>query len=144
FLGGHLVTIGADYLTEGATTTGLQTQSYGLAIPLQQLAAGYRFSLQMTKVVPPLELKRRLENNEVVLQYGVLGAYLLQAYQTVTGVENTGSTVNGNTAPNNNLQKSGANLGEADGYSQLQHQHLRLAAEGAFFGGQFQDKLNGT
>ena len=78
---GHFITLGGDYLTEGTTTTGATTATggtqltpYGVDIPYGQASAAYRFSLQLTRVVPPQELKHRLDNGEWVFQYGALGA----------------------------------------------------------------------
>ncbi len=145
FLQGHLITVGMDYLTEGDTTTGLTTQQYGLPIPLQQLAAGYRWTLQITRVLPPQDVRRRLDAGEWVVQYGALGGFRLQPYQTMnlssSGPECQPIEPSGTFSC---LQKIGGNLGEADGYIQAQYQKFRIAAEGAFFGGQIQDRSFGT
>ncbi len=146
FLGGHLFTLAGDYLTEGVTTNPSAT---AVAIPTQQLSTGYRFSLQFTKVVPPLELKRRLDNNEWVVQYGALGAYRVQPWETVQSANGTpNGSIPANTSneitpllQNPTMSKLGAQFGEGDAYFQAMHGGLRLSAEVAVFGGLIADRL---
>jgi uncharacterized protein (TIGR04551 family) len=133
---GHHVTVAADMLGQGASTTNLvpngdlETEAYGRPITLKQLAGSYRFSLQIQKQLRDVELRRKLEANEWALNYGLLLAYRTQRQLSVL---NTAAQSGNNTYTTQPLD---AQFGEGDLYFQARRGRLRLAAELAMFGGQ--------
>jgi uncharacterized protein (TIGR04551 family) len=144
FLGGHLATITGAYLTQGITTQASETAR---AIPTEQLAAGYRFSLQLTRVVAPLELKRRIDNGEWVLQYGVLGAYRFQSWTSAQLQTNAQANTSGPILNNGNsalLLPLHAQFFETDAYLQALYKSLTLATEVSVFGGNTRDGISST
>lgn len=139
-LGGHLFTVAADALTNGFTSTAVPglaefNNSFGpqgRPIDVQQLDDGYRFSLAVTRIAPADQMRRRLDDGQWVLNYGILGAYRMQH-------STSPSFVSGGT--NTAIADIGANFGEGDVFVEFARGKLRLAFEGAVFGGKIDNRL---
>lgn len=139
-LGGHLFTVAADAITNGFTSAAVPALAefnnafgpQGRPVDVQQLDDGYRFSLAVTRIAPADQMRRRLESGDWVLNYGVLGAYRMQHSLSP-------SLVSGGT--NTALAKIGANFGEGDVFVEFARRKLRLAFEGAVFGGKIDNRV---
>lgn len=139
-LGGHLFTVAADALTNGYTSTAVPSLnaynnsfgSDGRPIDVQQLDDGYRFSLAVTRIAPAEQMRRRLEDGQWVLNYGLLGAYRMQ-HSTAPDFDAGGTDLS--------LAVIGANFGEGNVFVEFARSKLRLAFEGAVFGGQIDNRI---
>lgn len=139
-LGGHLFTLAADALTNGFTSAAVSDWSAynnsfgpdGRPVDMQQLDDGYRFSLAVTRISPAEQMRRRLDDGQWVLNYGLLGAYRMQhstAPDFIAGGTNT------------SLSKIGASFGEGNLFAEFARSKLRLAFEGAVFGGKIDNRI---
>lgn len=138
--GGHLFTLAADALTNGFTSTAVPSMnaynkafgSDGRPVDVQQLDDGYRFSLAVTRIAPAEQMRRRLEDGQWVLNYGLLGAYRMQ-HSTAPDFDAGGTDLS--------LAVIGANFGEGNLFAEFARSKLRLAFEGAVFGGKIDNRI---
>jgi hypothetical protein len=68
---GHHFSLMFDLLDKGAFTTG-QKGELGRSVDLDTLDDGYRLALEITRVDTPEEIKRKLDSNQWVFNYGVV------------------------------------------------------------------------
>ncbi|HET7789111.1 MAG TPA: TIGR04551 family protein [Myxococcales bacterium] len=121
---GHHFALMFDILDKGATTTGAKGE-LGRSVDLDTLDDGYRIALEVTKVDTPDEVKRKLDNNQWVINYGVVGDYRVQAWDTPVTVLDGGN-------PRANVVQRGAKFYQPDGFLSLKRKKWRLDAELAF------------
>jgi uncharacterized protein (TIGR04551 family) len=121
---GHHFALMFDILDKGATTTGVKGE-LGRSVDLDTLDDGYRIALEVTKVDTPEEIKRKLDNNQWVINYGLLGDYRVQAWDTPVTVLDAGN-------PRANVVRRGAKFYQPDGFISLKRKKWRLDAELAF------------
>lgn len=139
-LGGHLFTLAADALTNGYTSASVPAWgkfndsfgSEGRPVDMQQLDDGYRFSLAVTRIAPADQMRRRLDDGQWVLNYGILAGYRMQ--------HSTSDWLNGGTGTS--LSEIGANFGEGNLFAEFAWGKLRLAFEGAVFGGKIDNRVS--
>lgn len=136
--GGHLFTLAADSLFEGVSSAGVPSltagANYGQPVDLAQLDDAYRFSAQVTRTLPPGELKKRRDNGEWALQYGIVGAYRFQHSQAAASI----------SGESPDLRKIDAQFGDVDLYAQALWRKLRLSTEWAGFFGSYASRPTPT
>lgn len=120
---GHHFALMFDILDKGAITTGAKGE-LGRSVDLDTLDDGYRIALEVTKLDTPEEIKRKLDNNQWVINYGLLGDYRVQAWDTPVTVLNPD--------PRKNVVRRGAKFYQPDGFLSLKRKKWRLDAELAF------------
>lgn len=139
-LGGHLVTGAVDRLSAGQLTTqdeGWNTWgNYGQPFDLQSLDDALRFSLQVTRVSTPQEIRRRLDEGSWVFNYGGIFGYRFQHSDSL-GL----SRVDDPSDPNPALGKIDAQAFELNLWSELLWGKLRLSVEGAGLFGSFDARI---
>ncbi len=121
---GHHFALLFDILDKGATTTGVKGE-LGRSVDLDTLDDGYRIALEITKLDTPEEIKRKLDNNQWVVNYGLLGDYRVQAWDTPVTVLDAGN-------PRANVVRRAAKFYQPDGFLSLKRKKWRLDAELAF------------
>ena len=84
---GHNVSLMFDVLSKGAFTTG-EFGELGRSVDADTLDDGYRLAIAITRLDTAETVKRKLDAGEWVLNYGVLGDYRTQAWDTVTTLPN--------------------------------------------------------
>jgi len=122
---GHHLTVMFDVLDKGAFTTG-EKGELGRSVDLDTLDDGYRLALEVTRVDTPEEIKRKLAANQWVFNYGVVGDYRTQAWDTPVGVDDG----NGNLRAK--VVRRKATIYQPDGFLSLKRKKWRLDAELAF------------
>ena len=120
FLKWHLFTVAVDEVAMGGISNDVNRAQQ---VPLSGLTNGYRLSLQITRRLPELEVKKRLDNNEWVVQYGALFAYRAQNFDTFAGTAGT--------------ERISAQFGEVDAHVSAEWGRLRLATESFILFGSF-------
>src|SRR5437016_13454847 len=78
---GHHLSVMFDILDKGASTTG-EKGELGRSVDLDTLDDGYRLALEITRVDTAEEIKRKLEANKWVFNYGVVVDYRTQPGDT--------------------------------------------------------------
>jgi len=121
---GHHFALMFDVLDKGASTTGVKGE-LGRTVDLDTLDDGYRIALEISRVDTPEEIKRKLDNNQWVINYGLLGDYRTQEWDTPV-------TLNPSTSPRNEVVRRAAKLYQPDGFISLKRKKWRLDAELAF------------
>lgn len=141
-LGGHLFILAGDMLSSGQNSTNVPNLArfgnYGQPIDVQTTDDAWRVSLQVTKIAPPEDVRRKLANGEWVFNYAALGAYRWQENDAPAfdaGATNPGSL---------GLVRAGAQFGELDFWFELARAKFRLAFEGAAFGGVQDNRIGVT
>lgn len=133
----HVVTVAADALAEGLTSQNSSSSdwsrygNFGVPRDLQQGDDALRFSVMVTRSLPPQEQRRRLEDGEWVVNYGAMIAYRTQS-STAPELDQVGPATATGT-----IVKINGHLVEGDVYAQVQHRKLRLATEWAGVTGGF-------
>jgi uncharacterized protein (TIGR04551 family) len=122
---GHHLTVMFDVLDKGAFTTGQQGE-LGRSVDLDTLDDGYRLALEVTHVDTPEQIKRKLDASQWVFNYGVVGDYRTQAWDTPVGVDD------GNGNPRAKVVRRKATIYQPDGFVSLKRKKWRLDAELAF------------
>jgi len=87
---GHRFALMFDLISKGASTTG-EKGELGRSVDLDTLDDGYRLGLEITHVDTPEEIKRKLDANQWVINYGVVGDYRTQPWDTVVPLNSGGS-----------------------------------------------------
>ncbi len=124
-LKGHHFSLMFDILDKGAFTTG-EKGELGRSVDLDTLDDGYRLALEITHVDSPEDIKRKLDSNQWVINYGLLGDYRTQNWDTPAGtVDNAGN-------PRAHVVWRRAKLYQPDGFISLKRKKWRLDAEIAF------------
>jgi uncharacterized protein (TIGR04551 family) len=122
---GHRFSVMFDILDKGASTTGAKGE-LGRTVDLDTLDDGYRIALEITHLDSPEEIKRKLESGQWVVNYGLLGDYRTQAWDTpVISTDGSGN-------PRSNVVQRGAKLYQPDAFLSLKKKKWRLDAEIAF------------
>jgi uncharacterized protein (TIGR04551 family) len=122
---GHHFTLMFDILDKGAFTTG-QNGELGRSVDLDTLDDGYRFAIEVTRVDTAEEIKRKLDSNQWVINYGILGDYRTQAWDTPMGVLDTPAN------PRAQVVQRKATIYQPDAFISLKRKKWRLDAELAF------------
>jgi uncharacterized protein (TIGR04551 family) len=114
-----------DILDKGAFTTG-EKGELGRSVDLDTLDDGYGFGLEISKVDTPEGIKRKLDSNRWVINYGASGHFRTQAWDTpVTSTDPDGS-LRSRVVPRK------ATFYQPDGFISLKRKKWRLDAEIAF------------
>src|SRR5262249_52699478 len=122
---GHHLSLMFDVLDKGAFTTG-QKGELGRSVDLDTLDDGYRLALAITRVDTPEEIKRKLDANQWGINYGLIGDYRTQAWDTPGGgVDSSGN-------PRAQVVQRHAKIYQPDGFLSLKRKKWRLDAEIAF------------
>ncbi len=122
---GHHFTVMFDVLDKGAFTSG-QNGELGRSVDLDTLDDGYRLALEVTRVDTPEEVKRKLAADQWVFNYGVVGDYRTQAWDTPVGVTDGQGNLRAQVV------RRKATLYQPDGFLSLKRKKWRLDAEVAF------------
>ena len=129
FLKGHHATLMFDVLDKGASTTG-EHGELGRSVDLDTLDDGYRLGLSITKLDTPEEVKRKLDANQWVVNYGAIADFRTQGWDTpVQGVVADSSTLAGLAALRGSVVRRGAKLYQPDAFLSLKRKKWRLDAE---------------
>ncbi len=144
----HVVTLAIDSLYAGETTANSDFYSlygnYGSALPLSPFDGAYRFSLAVTRMTPKDERREKLDDGEWVVDYGLLGAYRMEAF---AGTEMAQVNAQGTTptlAHGQTLANINGHLFEVDGFAEVLFRKLKLATEWAGIDGSFDHTLTPT
>ena len=122
---GHHLSVMFDILDKGAFTTG-EKDELGRSVDLDTLDDGYRLALEITHVNTAEEIKRKLAANQWVINYGVVGDYRTQAWDTpVSATDSTGTL-------RSRVVRRVAKIYQPDGFFSLKRKKWRLDAEVAF------------
>jgi len=121
---GHRFSLMFDIIAKGASTTG-EKGELGRTVDLDTLDDGYRLGLEITHVDTPEEVKRKLDANKWVINYGVLGDYRTQPWDTVVPVNSGGSL-------RSQVVQRQAKFYQPDGYLSLKRKKWRFDLELAF------------
>jgi len=122
---GHRFALMFDVLDKGAFTTG-QKGELGRSVDLDTLDDGYRLALEISRVDTPEEIKRKLDANQWVINYGVVGDIRTQDWDTPSG------TTDATGAPRSQVVRRHAKIYQPDGFISLKRKKWRLDAEVAF------------
>ncbi len=87
---GHHFTVMMDLIDKGQTTRGDRGE-LGRSVDLDTLDDGYRVALEITHVDTPEEVKRKLDASQWVINYGLVGDYRTQPWDTPV-LSRTGSS----------------------------------------------------
>ncbi len=121
---GHHFTLMFDLLDKGQFTTG-DIGELGRSVDLDTVDDGYRFALEITHVDTPEEVKRKLDNGQWVINYGLLGDVRKQAWDTPVPAAD-------GTSDRSRVVRRAATLYQPDGFISLKRKKWRLDAEVAF------------
>ena len=121
---GHRFALMFDLISKGASTTG-EKGELGRSVDLDTLDDGYRLGLEITHVDTPEEIKRKLDANQWVINYGVVGDYRTQPWDTVVPL-NSGGSLRSQV-----VQRQGK-FYQPDGFLSLKRKKWRLDLEVAF------------
>ena len=88
---GHRLSVMMDLLDKGQTTTGDKGE-LGRTVDLDTLDDGYRIGVEITHVDSPEEIKRKLDANEWVFNYGLVADYRTQPWDTPVAVTDSSGT----------------------------------------------------
>src|SRR3954463_16312246 len=124
---GHNVSLMFDVLAKGAFTTG-EFGELGRSVDADTLDDGYRLGIAITRLDTPETIKRKLDAGEWVLNYGVLGDYRTQAWDTVTTLPNGGDlqTIAGIGSARAGVVRRGAKFYQPDAFLSLKKRKWRL------------------
>jgi uncharacterized protein (TIGR04551 family) len=122
---GHQFSLMFDILDKGAFTTG-EKGELGRSVDLDTLDDGYGFGLQISKVDTAEEIKRKLDSNQWVFNYGVVGHYRTQAWDTPVTTTDADGTLR------SRVVNRKATIYQPDGFISLKRKKWRLDAEIAF------------
>ena len=128
---GHHFTAMIDILDKGATSVGDRGE-LGRFVDLDTLDDGYRLALEITHVDTPDEIKRKLEAGEWVVNYGLLGDYHKQIWDTPTAPSGSSGLVlgvPGSTNPRSRVVERKASFYQPDWFLSLKKKKWRLDAE---------------
>ena len=122
---GHHLSVMFDILDKGAGTTG-EKGELGRTVDLDTLDDGYRLALEVTRVDTAEEIKRKLEANQWVFNYGVLVDYRTQPWDTpVSATDSTGTL-------RSHVVRRAAKIYQPDAFLSLKRRKWRLDTEIAF------------
>jgi len=126
---GHTFTFMFDLLSKGAGTTG-EFGELGRSVDLDTLDDGYRLGLSITRLDTPEVVKRKLDAGEWVVNYGILGDYRTQGWDTVvtSNVDNLNTLVAFASA-RSQVVKRGAKFYQPDVFLSLKKRKWRLDLE---------------
>lgn len=141
FLAGHLVTAAYDRLAAGQNTNDSRSWrtygNFGQPYDLQALDDASRVSLQISRVLTPQEIQRRLTEGSWVLNYGGIFAYRFQHSQALEL-----SQIDAPADASPALGKIDAQAFEANLWTQLLVGKLKISLEAAGLFGSFEARLN--
>src|SRR5438128_7673678 len=118
---GHHFSVMFDLLDKGAITTG-EKGELGRSVDLDTLDDGYRLALEVTKVDTPEEIKRKLDANQWVINYGLLLDYRTQPWDTPVATTVAGSE-------RSKVVRRAAKLYQPDAFLSFKRKKWRLDAE---------------
>src|SRR5207253_2121413 len=122
---GHHLSVMFDILDKGASTTG-EKGELGRSVDLDTLDDGYRLALEITRVDTAEEIKRKLEANRWVFNYGVVVDYRTQPWDTpVSAADSTGTL-------RSHVVRRAAKIYQPDAFLSLKRRKWRLDTEIAF------------
>ncbi|TMA29077.1 MAG: TIGR04551 family protein [Deltaproteobacteria bacterium] len=119
---GHRFALMFDLLDKGAVTTG-EHGELGRSVDIDTLDDGYRLGLEITRLDNAEEIKRKLDAGRWVINYGILGDYRTQVWDTPV----TTPPANGNLR--SNVVRRGAKLYQPDFFLALKRKKWRFDAE---------------
>jgi uncharacterized protein (TIGR04551 family) len=117
---GHHFTLMFDLLDKGAITTG-EHGEMGRSVDLDTLDDGYRLALEITRLDSAEEIKRKLDADQWVVNYGLLGDYRTQSWETAL------NPAGGNNRAN--VVRRAAKVYQPDVFLALKRKKWRLDAE---------------
>ena len=118
---GHNFTVMLDLLDKGVNTTG-DNGSLGRSVDLDTLDDGYRLAVQATRIDSPEEIKRKLDAQQWVVNYGLLADYRTQQWDTPV-------TVNVAGANRSAVVRRAAKIYQPDAFISLKRKKWRFDAE---------------
>jgi uncharacterized protein (TIGR04551 family) len=122
---GHHFSVMFDILDKGAITTG-EKGELGRSVDLDTLDDGYRLAVEVTRVDTAEEIKRKLDANHWVINYGLVADYRTQSWDTpISATDATGTL-------RSNVVRRGAKIYQPDAFLSLKRKKWRLDAEIAF------------
>src|SRR5438067_13441438 len=122
---GHHLSVMFDILDKGASTTG-EKGELGRSVDLDTLDDGYRLALEITRVDTAEEIKRKLEANRWVFNYGVVVDYRTQPWDTpVSATDSTGTL-------RSHVVRRAAKIYQPDAFLSLKRRKWRLDTEIGF------------
>ncbi|HZR11024.1 MAG TPA: TIGR04551 family protein [Myxococcales bacterium] len=122
---GHHFSVMFDILDKGAVTTG-EKGELGRSVDLDTLDDGYRLAVEVTRVDTAEEIKRKLDAQQWVINYGLIADYRTQVWDTpVAALDLTG-------ALRSQVVRRGAKIYQPDAFLSLKRKKWRLDAEIAF------------
>jgi uncharacterized protein (TIGR04551 family) len=122
---GHHFSLMFDILDKGAITTG-EKGELGRSVDLDTLDDGYAVGLEVTRVDTAEEIRRKLDSNQWVVNYGLVGHYRTQTWDTPVSVTDTGGTLR------SHVVNRKATIYQPDAFLSLKRKKWRLDAEIAF------------
>lgn len=118
---GHHFSVMFDLLDKGAITTG-EKGELGRSVDLDTLDDGYRLAVEITRVDRPEEMKRKLDANQWVINYGLVADYRTQSWDTPVAAP-AGATAR------SAVVRRGAKIYQPDAFLSLRRKKWRLDAE---------------
>lgn len=122
---GHHFSVMFDILDKGAITTG-EKGELGRSVDLDTLDDGYRLAVEVTRVDTAEEIKRKLDANQWVINYGLVADYRTQTWDTPIGATDATGTLR------SQVVRRGAKIYQPDAFLSLKRKKWRLDAEIAF------------
>jgi uncharacterized protein (TIGR04551 family) len=122
---GHHISVMFDILDKGQFTSG-EKGELGRSVDLDTLDDGWRIALEITHVDTAEEIKRKLDANQWVINYGVVGDYRTQPWDTPVPVTDSAGN------PRSRVVQRAAKIYQPDGFLSLKRKKWRLDAEVAF------------
>jgi uncharacterized protein (TIGR04551 family) len=128
---GHRLAVMFDVLSKGQFSTG-ERGELGRQVDLDTLDDGYRIALEITRVDTPEEVKRKLEANQWVINYGLVVDYRGQSWDTPTlgTLDVNDPTIAGaGISPRSRVVHRSGKLYQPDAFVSLRRKKWRLDAE---------------
>ncbi len=127
---GHHFTVMMDLIDKGQATTGDHGE-LGRSVDLDTLDDGYRLAVEATHVDTPEEVKRKLDANRWVINYGLVADYRTQAWDTPVLARQGASTLLGQPLdnPRFNVVQRKAKFYQPDAFLSLKRKKWRFDAE---------------
>ena len=131
---GHHLTAMFDLLSKGQGTTG-EHGELGRTVDLDTLDDGYRIAIEITHLDTPEDAKRKLDANEVVLNYGLLLDRRTQTWDTpVQGTldltaDNSVGTLGGAGIARSRVVRRNGQIYQPDAFVSIRKRKFRLDAE---------------
>ena len=118
---GHHFTAMFDLLDKGQSTTGDHGE-LGRSVDLDTLDDGYRVAIEVTHLDSPEEVKRKLDANQWVVNYGLLADFRTQPWDTPVPTSSVGDA-------RSRVVRRAARIYQPDAFVSLKRKKWRLDAE---------------